>query len=100
MTVSIDILGTSYIVYYGAKVTFGGAPESGPTYSSGGEPAEPMEFEVTLLALQEDIGGGKLGPELETPAWLKALIEEHLQDDERVYSAVEDMHHEPPDDDF
>jgi hypothetical protein len=36
--------------------TYAGAPESGPTYSSGGEPAEPAEFECDGLWLQLDNG--------------------------------------------
>ena len=42
MNIQIEMLGQTYLVDYDAKVTYGGAPESGPTYYSGGEPAEPM----------------------------------------------------------
>jgi hypothetical protein len=33
------------------EVTSWGAPESGPTYSSGGEPAEPPEFEIEKIII-------------------------------------------------
>lgn len=40
--------GTSFEVYVEGTYRFG-APEQGPTYSSGGEPAEPDEFEITAI---------------------------------------------------
>ncbi len=55
-----------------------GAPESGTTYSSGGEPAEPDEFEFTVLGLPEGV----------------TLTEDELQ-------AIEDYgYNNPPDDDY
>lgn len=55
-----------------------GAPESGPTYSCAGEPAEPDEFEFTVLGLPTGV----------------TLTEDELQ-------AIEDYgYNNPPDDDY
>ncbi len=36
------------------KMTYAGAPASGPSYSSGGEPAEPPEFEIESISIVGD----------------------------------------------
>ena len=36
------------------KMTHAGAPATGPSYSSGGEPAEPPEFEIENICIAGD----------------------------------------------
>ena len=36
------------------KMTYAGAPATGPSYSSGGEPAEPPEFEIENIGIAGD----------------------------------------------
>ena len=45
------IAGAEYIVDYDYKITSPGAPEQGPSYSSGGQPAEPL-VEIKVLDLK------------------------------------------------
>jgi hypothetical protein len=90
MDAYLTIAGAEYIVGYSYKITSPGAPEQGPSYSSGGQPAEPFEFEVEFVDLRKDEGGGK-----ETfcacPEWLQAEIEAWLYEDSdgRIYEAIE-----------
>ena len=91
MRVFLTIAGGDYIVEYDYKITSPGAPEQGPSYSSGGQPAEPMEYEVTFVSLSKDEGVGKetfcAGPE-----WLQTEIETCLYEDAdgKVYAAIEE----------
>ena len=86
----LTIAGAEYIVGYDYKITSPGAPEQGPSYASGGQPAEPFEFEPTFVSLSKDEGGGKETP-VDCPAWLKAEIETWLYEDPdgRIYEAIE-----------
>lgn len=85
------IAGSDYVVTYDYKITSPGAPEQGPSYASGGQPAEPMEYEVTVTGLYADNckpnASAKL---LEIPAWLRDELIEHLTCDldSDVYQAV------------
>jgi hypothetical protein len=87
----LTIAGAEYVVHYDYKITSPGAPEQGPSYSSGGQPAEPFEFEVTLTDLCKDEGGGE-ETSVEVPAWLKEEIENWLFEDPdgKVYAAIEE----------
>src|ERR1035437_10372361 len=91
MHTHLTIAGADYIVEYDYKITSPGAPEQGPSYSCGGQPAEPMENEVTFAELRTDEGGGKETP-VECPGWLKAEIENWLYEDAdgKVYAAIEE----------
>ena len=90
MDASLTIAGADYIAGYSYKITSPGAPEQGPSYASGGQPAEPFEFEVTFVDLRKDEGGGKETP-VECPAWLQTEIETWLYEDNegRIYEAIE-----------
>jgi hypothetical protein len=91
MDASLTIAGAEYIVGYAYKITAEAVPEQGPSYASGGEPASPMEYEVTFVDLRKDEGGGK-----ETPVgWRNRIwsdpMNEHtptpwLREDCTVYS--------------
>ncbi len=91
MDAFLTIAGADYIVGFDYKVTSPGAPEQGPTYSCGGQPAEPMEYEVTFVDLRKDDGGGKETP-VECPAWLQTQIEIWLDEDPdgKIYEAIEE----------
>jgi hypothetical protein len=85
------IFGSEFIIGYSYKITSPGAPEEGPSYASGGQPAEAFEFEVTFVDLRKDEGGGKETP-VDCPAWLKAEIETWLYEDATggIYAAIEE----------
>jgi hypothetical protein len=91
MDAYLSIAGAEYIAGYQYKITSPGAPEQGPSYSSGGQPAEPFEFEVTFVDLRKDEGGGKTTL-VDCPAWLKAEIETWLYEDNTggIYAAIEE----------
>ena len=91
MNAYLTIAGAEYIVGYDYKSTSPGAPEQGPTYSCGGQPAEPFEYEVTFTDLRRDEGGGKETP-VDAPAWLRTEIENWLFEDPdgKVYAAIEE----------
>jgi hypothetical protein len=90
MDAYLTIAGAEYIVGYDYKITSPGAPEQGPSYASGGQPAEPFEFEVTFVDLRKDEGGGKETP-VDCPEWLKVEIETWLYEDATggIYAAIE-----------
>lgn len=52
VTVQFGKLELSAELICNVKMTSAGAPESGPTFSSGGEPAEPPEFECEDIELE------------------------------------------------
>ena len=70
---------------YEARITSPALPARGPTYSCGGEPASPLEFEVRVLALRRGF------EPLELPAWLRRAIEELIEDDDDVAAELEEL---------
>ena len=84
---TIEIAETEYAVDYDYRITCRAQPATGPTYSCGGQPAEPMEYEVTVTSLSLDAPGGGQ-PALEMPKWLKDQIEETLQESDSVYYQI------------
>jgi hypothetical protein len=82
--VPINFMGEDFIaeVYY--TVTFWGAPETGPTYASGGEPAEPPEWEIDSIYLRWYRAGGALGAEFEATHELF----EHLANLDNINEAI------------
>jgi hypothetical protein len=66
-----------------------GEPEQGPSYASGGQPAEPASCEV--LGLYRLTINGDARKSLECPAWLSELIIADLTDDELFEAAKEDL---------
>ena len=85
------IFGSEFIVGYSYRITSPGTPEQGPSYSSGGQPAEPFEFELEFVDLRKDEGGGK-ETTVDCPAWLNAEIETWLYEDAdgKIYEAIEE----------
>lgn len=89
MHASIQIAGADFVVDYDYKITCPGRPARWPSWASPGEPPEPMEFEVTVTALREDLPGRSLpAPLLQMPEWLKDAIEEDLAGRDDVYEAI------------
>jgi hypothetical protein len=100
MDAYLTIAGAEYIVGWDYKITSPGAPEQGPSYSCGGQPAEPFEFEVSFVDLRKDVGGGMEARVNEVPDWLRAEIETWLYEDPdgRIYDAIaEDAADQGPD---
>ena len=87
----IEIARVDCIVNYDAKVTAREYRGHGPTYSSGGEPPSPMEFEVTINSLETAEKKGVKGMVLELPAWLRNALESIMLEDDSVYDAVSEM---------
>ena len=77
METNVEIAGHDLIVEYVFKITAHSAPESGPSYASGGEPAEPAEFEIEVLGLRFPKQHADI-PELSMPEWLKNILITHL----------------------
>jgi hypothetical protein len=95
MKAAVTILDTNLEVEYDFKITAHGCPERGPSYSSGGEPAEPAEFELEVLGIET-----VAGMDLELPKWLKDLLTEHLYEREDINEIVQraDSEQYDPDD--
>ena len=87
VSVCFPILGVDLVadVYY--RVTSRGCPEQGPTYDSGGQPAEAPEWEIDRILVGPDDGVQDKEP-FSIPAWLHDLIAES---DETAQAIIEDM---------
>ena len=85
MIVGINFMGHDFIADVDFRVTFWGSPESGPTYSSGGEPAEGPEWEIDSIVLSRDELGYPTAPFEATGALLECLSNsEEINDAIRV----------------
>ena len=87
MKATVTILDQDFEVEYEFKITAHGYPETGPTYYSGGEPAEGPEFELEILGLRFPKQAADL-PDLEIPKWLDALLVTHLSERDDVYDII------------
>lgn len=76
MKAIVTILETAFEVEYDFDITAGGSPESGPSFSSGGEPAEPAEFDIEVLGIS--VPKQPADVTLEMPDWLRDVIATHL----------------------
>ena len=81
------------VATYSSRVTYEGAPERGPTYACGGTPAEPPEFEVTIVSLREDHGGGE-GPPVPLTDELRETIENAIRADDSAVDVILTDHFE------
>ena len=84
----IEILGQQILVDYEFRITSRGSPESGPSYYSGGEPAEPAEFEIAVFGLRWPKKDADV-PEPDMPEWLKDLITTHLYERDDINHIVQ-----------
>jgi len=85
MEYHFELFGQELTINYEYKITNPGAPETGPSYSSGGEPAEPMEYEIQSFELFND-----KDEKLEVPKWLNDIIETHLSESDKVYEDIDE----------
>ena len=101
METDVVIGGQSLIVEFEIKITAHGHPATGPTYSSGGEPAEAAEFEVAVYGARFPKQHADV-PELELPQWLKDLLETHLMERDDINDIAQRMDYEDsgPDPDY
>lgn len=84
-----EILGTEMVIYFDYKVTYEGraARVYGPPEDC--HPAEPVEYDLTLVGIAEDnLGFSNHTEYLETPEWLKKIIMEYIYNSDKVYDIV------------
>ena len=96
MKASVEIAGQEMIVEYEFKITCHGSTESGPSYDSGGEPAEAAEFEITVYGIDFPKRDADV-PEPELPDWLKDVLATHLSERDDINDIVQQADMEPPD---
>lgn len=84
MQTIVTILEINFIVEWEFTITQHGFAGSGPSFSSPGEPPEPVEFDIEVVALYELRSKNSL----DIPLWLKDLLAEHLYERDDVYSIV------------
>ena len=104
MRYCFEMLGTSFIAEFDYTVTAKAIPESGPSYVSGGEPAEPMQWAVEDLTLFEVPGRLERFPNGEvdwnktrrglkpinlSDEWLRDFIKEAILNDPDINDEVE-----------
>lgn len=88
MEASVDIAGEELIVEYVFKITSHGCPATGPSYSSGGEPAEGAEFEIEVLGARFPKQHADV-PDPELPGWLKDVLTTHLMERDDINEIVQ-----------
>lgn len=94
MEATVEIAGHELIVDYEFKITSRGCPATGPSYSSGGEPAEAAEFEITVLGARFPKQHADV-PELEIPKWLEDILVWHLMERDDVNEIVQQADYDP-----
>jgi hypothetical protein len=87
MKATVTILDTNLEVEYDFEITAHGCPERGPSYSSGGEPAEPAEFELEVLGIEFPKQHADV--HLELPEWLKDMLTSHLYERDDINEIVQ-----------
>lgn len=87
MKAHIEILGQEFLVDFDFKMTSAGYPETGPSFSSPGEPAEAPEFDITVIELDFAKRHADV-PQPEMPEWLKDTITTYLLEDDRTFNAM------------
>ncbi len=95
--IPLNFMGEEFIADVDYRVTYYGAPAQGPSYCSGGEPAEGPEWEIEYIALRRDYLDG-FGPEFEATG---ALFH-HLANLDKISDAISEEICEdgPPEPDY
>ena len=95
MKTTVEILGTEMEVEYLIEITAHGSPESGPSYASGGEPAEAAEWDIEILGIDWP-KRSKLSdvPVPEMPDWLRDLLATHLAERDDINAVAQQIDHE------
>lgn len=92
MQTAVEIAGNEMLVDFDIKITSRGCPASEPSYSSGGEPAEPCEFDVEIIELRFPKQHADV--EIYLPKWLKDLLTTHLLERDDIYAVADEIAHE------
>lgn len=87
MKATVTILETNFEVTYDFNITAGGSPETGPSYSSGGEPAEPAEFDIEIIELR--LPNQNADVTLDVPKWLEEMLATHLSERDDINEIVQ-----------
>ncbi len=93
MEANVDIAGEELIVEYVFKITSHSYPATGPSYSSGGEPGGPCEFEIEVLGARFPKQHTDV-PDPELPEWLKGVIATHLMERDDINEIVQRAEYE------
>lgn len=93
MEADVEIAGHDLIVEYVFKITSHGYPATGPSYSSGGEPAGGAEFDITILGLRFPKQHADV--HLVVPEWLKNILTTHLLDRDDINDIVQEADRDP-----
>lgn len=94
MEACVEIAGQELLVEYVFKITSHGYPATGPTFSSGGEPAGGAEFEIEVLGLRFPKQHADV-PNPEMPEWLKDVLTTHLSERDDINDIVQDADGDP-----
>jgi hypothetical protein len=86
---TIEICGAEFTAEFEFNITAHGNPGSRPSLDHPGDAPEAAEFDIEVLSLRGD-AQPKDSPDLEMPAWLKATIEEHLQERDDINAIVQE----------
>lgn len=85
MIATVTILETNFEVEYDYDITASGCGESWSAY--GGDPAEPAEFDLTILGIAAPNQAADVT--LELPIWLSDLILNHLYERDDINEIVQ-----------
>jgi hypothetical protein len=85
MKATVTILETNFDVEYDFDITASGCGESWSAY--GGDPAEPAEFDLTILSIA--VPNQHADVTLELPTWLHDLIANHLYERDDINEIVQ-----------
>src|SRR5208282_3268347 len=90
ITIYLDILGCNFMAEVEYRVTSKGCPEQGPSYSSGGEPAEPPEWEIEEIGLYRLAADDKGPLWLEVPKWLFNIVAGSYEVNQAIIEEIAD----------
>ncbi len=85
---TIDIAGVELEVEYDFNITASGNGGTAPSLTYPGDPPEPAEFNITINTLRFPKQHADV-PNLEIPAWLKDLLEQHLSERDDINDIVQ-----------
>jgi len=88
MKTYLIICDREYAIEYDYKVISHGCSAHMGSMSYAGHPAEPIEFEISIVDFYQDIPW-KEPISLELPAWMKSEIEDWMQSSDDVWAAID-----------
>lgn len=75
-------------VHYDYEITDAGAPVVGASFNDPGDPGWPMEYTISITALEYSRGEGWITT-TEIPQWLNDLLSLELMDSPVIYDEIE-----------